>query len=95
MSLDTEVAEHGVGAPAPEKLDGIWIDVGAEEGGGPSRTQGATGDQRRRDPSFLFNKGGSMPKSIGDEPRRDIVPLLVVRIQVVMERGIRRGIGLL
>ena len=40
-SLDAKVAEHGVGLPAAQELDGVRVDPGAEEGGGSARPEGA------------------------------------------------------
>ena len=40
--LSPKVKEHGVGAPAADKLDGGDVDVCAEHGGGPARAE-ATG----------------------------------------------------
>ena len=31
---DVEVTQHGIRFPAPEELDGVGIDAGAQEGGG-------------------------------------------------------------
>ena len=43
--LNAEVAEHGVRFPAAEELDGVRIDAGAEEGGGPTWSERAGADQ--------------------------------------------------
>ena len=38
--LDAEVGEHGVGLPAAKHFDVVTVNIGAEEGSGPSRAQG-------------------------------------------------------
>jgi len=38
VSLDAEVAEHGVGFPPAEEHDDVGVDVGAKEGGGSPRS---------------------------------------------------------
>ena len=42
VSLDAEESEHGITFPVPEEADGIRINVGTEEGGGPARAKGAS-----------------------------------------------------
>ena len=48
-SLDAEVGEHGVGFPAAKHFDVVTVDIGAEEGSGPSRAQRPGGELGERD----------------------------------------------
>ena len=45
VGLEVKVAEHGVGAPPSEELDVLLGEASAQEGGGPSRAQGAGGEE--------------------------------------------------
>ena len=40
LSQNMKVADHGIGFPMPQKLDDIGINIGTEEGGGPTSSQG-------------------------------------------------------
>ena len=40
LSQNMKVADHGIGFPMPQKLDDVGIDIGTEEGGGPTSSQG-------------------------------------------------------
>ena len=42
--LDAEAAEHGVRFRATEEHDGVLVTVGAKEGGGAARSQGASAE---------------------------------------------------
>ena len=39
VSLDAQVAEHGIRLPAAKELDGILGDVGTEQGSGAARSE--------------------------------------------------------
>ena len=43
--LDSKVAEHGVGFPVAHKLDGVFVDTGTEEGGGPTWPEAASAEK--------------------------------------------------
>ena len=40
LSQNMEASDHGIGFPTPQKLDCVGIDIGTEEGGSPTSTQG-------------------------------------------------------
>ena len=92
--LDPEVPEHGVGLPASEEHDGVAVDVGAEEGSGAARAEGAGGHFLRMDARGSLDGFGSMPQGVGHVSGSDFVPAVVlrVRVEVVMDR--RGGIGI-
>ena len=48
-SLDAQGAKHGVGFPAPQELDSVGVDAGAEEGGRAARAKRAGADESGRD----------------------------------------------
>ena len=52
--LDAKVAKHGVGLPAAQKLDDVWVHVGTEQGGGTPRTKGAGRDELVGDASGVL-----------------------------------------
>ena len=66
---DAEVAEHGVGAPAAEKLDVVGVYLGAEEGGGATRAEAAGGDGGRSESREGLDEGGGVAQGVSN-PRR-------------------------
>ena len=84
--MDTEISEHGVGAPSTEELDGVGVDAGTEESRGPTRTERTGRDQSWVDAGLVLHLEGSMAESIGDEAGRHVVPLTIVRADMVVER---------
>ena len=57
-SLDAKVAEHGVGLPAAQELDGVRVGPGAEEGGGATLSERAGREQFGGDACCLLEQGG-------------------------------------
>ena len=89
--MDTEISEHGVGAPSTEELDGVGVDAGTEESRGPTRTERTGRDQSWVDAGLVLHLEGSMAESIGDEAGRHVVPLTIVRADMVVERCLGSG----
>ena len=57
--LDSEVAEHGVGLPSAEELDGVGVDIGAEQGSGPAGSERARANEMRGDTSLFLERFGA------------------------------------
>ena len=55
VGLNTEVAEHGVRAPSPKELDGVGVDTGTEQGGGPTWSERPGRDQGRVDAGLVLH----------------------------------------
>ena len=53
--LDLQVAEHGIGLPAAEELDVVFVDTCTEEGSGATWAQGAAAQQVGFNACVLFN----------------------------------------
>ena len=53
--LDAEVPQHGVGFPTAKEHDGVLVNVGAEQGGGAARTEGASAEERAVDARDVLN----------------------------------------
>ena len=81
-SLGAEIPEHSVGSPPAQQHDLVCVDVGTEEGCGPTRTEGAAGYQVGDDACLVLNSLGSKPEGSGDHARGYLVPLLVDRVAV-------------
>ena len=47
--LDMEVAEHGIRFPAAKKLNGVFVNLGAQEGSGTTGTEATSADEGRLD----------------------------------------------
>ena len=90
-SLGAEIPEHRVGSPPAQQHDLVCVDVGTEEGCGPTRTEGAAGYQVGDDARVVLNSLSGKPEGFGDHARGDFVPLLVDGILVVVDG--ERGIG--
>ena len=84
VAWDPEVPEHGVQFPAAEEHDGIAVDVGAEEGGGPARAERAGRHLVGVDAGDGVDVSGSVPEGIGDMGGLDVVPCGMVRVRVVV-----------
>ena len=83
--LDAQVAEHGIGFPSSEELDGVFVDASIEESSGTTRAQGAGTDHEGVDASGGFDFGRRMAKSIRNVARLDVIPPSVVGIVVPVE----------
>lgn len=66
VCLDAQVAEHGVGFPAPKELDGVFVDVGTEERGSSTWAETAGGEQCRVDAGERSDGFGGVAESRGD-----------------------------
>ena len=95
MSLDTEVTQHGVRLPAAQELDGIRVNAGTQQCSGPTRPQGPGGDQRRVNTGLVLDLKGGVAESVGDEARRHIIPVSIVRAHMVVERCLGGSVVLL
>ena len=87
---DAEVAEHGIGAPASEKFDGVGVNPGAEERGGASRAEAASRKQRGGDTGGRLDGMGRMAESVGDPTRGNVAEAagLVVGVDRCVSRGV-------
>ena len=65
-SMHVEVLKHGVGFPSAEELDGMLVDVCAEESGGASRSETARADEFRRDAGGVFEVVSRMSECVCD-----------------------------
>ena len=74
--MDPEVPEHGVQFPTAKEHDGVAVDIGAEEGGGPARAEGAGRHLFVVDAGDGFDGLGGVPESIGDSWTRDLSALV-------------------
>ncbi len=82
--LDAQVSEHGVRFPSAEELDVVRVDVGAEEGSGPTRSERASAEKVGLDASGGLKGSGGVPQGVGDEGRFGVVPTPVERVGVVV-----------
>ena len=82
--LDPEGPEHGVRFPAAEEHDGVAVDIGAEEGGGPARAERAGRHLVGVDAGDGVDVSGGVPEGIGDMGGLDVVPFVVFRMRVVV-----------
>ena len=71
--LDVEVAEHGIRLPVTHKLNGILVNVGAQESGSSARVEAAGTEQERVNARQGSYFGGRVSKSVGDILRFDTV----------------------
>lgn len=90
-SSDSEVAEHGVGLPAADELDGVGVDVGAEERGGAARTEAAGGELVWVDACVRHQLAGGVLQGVGDQPRSGIAALPTA-IPEGVDGSCRRGV---
>ena len=88
--LDAEVAEHGVGFPTAEQLDGVRVNASAEEGSGAAGPEGAGADEVGVDAGCVFDGVRSVAEGIGHEARGDFVPLVVSRVEVSVKGRVSR-----
>ena len=86
---DPEVADHGIGAPAADELDGAGVDFGAEESSCSPRTEAVRCDFVCGDASQVFDTSGSPAQSVGDFRCGDSAAFSIGGC-VGVERGIRR-----
>ena len=89
--LDPKIAQHGVGLPAAQELDGVRIDVGAKEGRGAARAQGAGRDCLRRDAGNILHGSGSVLKGVLDVFGGDAPDLAGGAVIELVERAVRLG----
>ena len=68
----SEVAEHGVGLPAAEKLDDVRVDAGAKQGCGAARAEAPGAEQERIDAGEVLDVDGGMAQGVGDERGRGL-----------------------
>ena len=80
--LDAEIAEHGVGFPATEELDGVLVNASAKEGGRSPWAKGAGRDEVEGHASVVFDGLGGVTEGVGDVSRRCSVPRSVVRVRI-------------
>ena len=66
VSLDAQVAEHGVGFPSSEEHDDVGINVGTEESCSATGAEAAGGHQGRVDPCLALQRSGTPAQAIGD-----------------------------
>ena len=93
VSLDAEVAEHGVTFPAAQETDGVRVNLGTEEGGGSTRAQGAGREEEGINARGGGEGSGTVAKGIGDMAGLDRVPLAALSVVVAEERSISRRVG--
>ena len=89
--MDPDIAQHGVGLPAAQELDGVRIDVGAKEGRGAARAQGAGRDCLRRDAGNILHGSGSVLKGVLDVFGGDAPDLAGGAVIKLVERAVRLG----
>ena len=87
--LDAQVSEHRVGLPAAEELDGELVDVGAEEGGGATRSEAAGTDSVRVDARLSVELRCGVTQGDGDVLGSDASRLSDVVIDSADRRVIR------
>ena len=90
--LQSKVAEHGVGLPAAQELDAIFVPVCTKEGGGPARAEALPCDFTRGDPRGVEDRFGSLSKTVCNVERGDMLGLGMAVI-VGEQWGIFGGIG--
>ena len=64
--LHMQVAEHGVGAPATDKTNGVFVDVGTQKCHGTAGTEGAGFDVRGTKPIIMAVGRDKVPQQAGD-----------------------------
>ena len=82
--LGSEVAKHGLRAPAADQGYARGVLVGAEEGGSPARSQAPGGDAVRGDAGDRLHALGGLAQCSGHDRRRDgdrVVLVVVVDVQ--------------
>ena len=84
--LDAKVAEHGIGFPSTEQLDGVFVYSCTQQGGCASRTEGTGTDELRVDTSSVRDSTGACSKGCGDIGRFDVEPLVSVGVEVAVDR---------
>ena len=67
LRRNAEVTEHGVGFPTAKELDDVGVDVGAQEGCGPTGANAARREQVRSDARGGCEVGRRVAESVGDE----------------------------
>lgn len=88
VGLDAQVAEHGVGFPAAQQLDGVLVDVGAEESGGSAGAEAAGGQECWVDAECVVEVVCAVPEASSDPLGRHGSEF-VGGVVVVAESGIR------
>lgn len=91
VGLHTEVAEHGVGSPAAEELDGVLVHPGAEEGSGPTRSEAAGGQVFGIDAGDVADGGGSVTEGVRDPRRVDVSSRLGAGRVIGADRSVGRS----
>ena len=74
QDLGAEVEEHGVGCPASDELDGIFVNAGAWQGRGAAGAHRARADELWGDAGCLLSAEGSFAKGFGDVPVGHVAP---------------------
>jgi len=74
--LDKEVVEHGVGFPAAEQADDVWVHISAEECHGAPGLEGAGRDVAGAEADGMANNGCCVAEGIGDVLGEDAVLVL-------------------
>ena len=85
--LDMEIPQHFVGAPAPDKANGVVVDFGAEQGHSAGGPQGASRDVRWDEAVGGAKSNGSHAKGMCDISRTHGLPPVVVLVQGKEGRG--------
>ena len=93
VSLNAKVSEHCITFPAAEETDGIGVDVGTEEGGGSTRTEGPGREEEGIDASGVGEISSTVAEGVGDMLGLDGVPASVERVEVLVKRRVGRSIG--
>ena len=52
--LDTEASEHGIRFPAAQELNGVFVNLSAQEGGGTTWMEAASADEGRLNACLRF-----------------------------------------
>ena len=76
-------------------MDGVGVDAGTEQSGGPTWSERAGGDQGRVDAGLGLDLKGGVSESVGDEAGRHVVPLVVVGADMMVERCLGGSVVLL
>ena len=76
-------------------MDGVGVDAGTEQSGGPTRSERAGRDQGRVDAGLVLDLKGGVSESVGDEAGRHVVPLVVVGADMMVERCLGGSVVLL
>ena len=75
-----------------QEYDGIAVDIGAEEGGGTARSEGADGHFGVFNPRGFEEAAGGVPEGVGEVLRFAVVPLVVGGVRVVVPVDRLRGV---